>query len=123
MRDTFATGRRRRISAVYARSNQHVVGLNVGVRRHITQIERASVPPTEDDGAQAVPHNLHRGSLLLVSDQGHLGKQRMHPRHLADHADVIDDCLAGLDTLLAALIDDDRARKGIATLIENLRQG
>ena len=45
-----------------------------------------AVAGAEGDGAQAVAHDLHRDRLVLVGDQRHLGEERVHARHLADHA-------------------------------------
>src|SRR5256885_16731994 len=88
----------------------------------MAKVGRPPAPAAVDDGAQAVPHDLHRGSLLLVRDQRHLGEQRIYARHLPDDADVVDDRLSRPDALLAALVDDHFARERIAPLIEDLRQ-
>src|SRR5258708_12110159 len=71
-----------RISAVDAGGDEDVIGQYVGVRSRIAQVERASFPAAVDDGAQAVPQNLHRCSLLLVRDQSHFGDQRIYTPHL-----------------------------------------
>src|SRR5205823_2448217 len=107
---------------VDARGHEDVIARPVRVRRHVAQLERTSVAAAVDDGAQAVPHDLYGGSLLLVRDQGHLREQRIHARHLPDYAEVVDDRLSRLDALLAALVDDHLARERIAPLVEDLRQ-
>src|SRR5262249_29426238 len=82
--------------------------------------ERALVASAVDDRAQSVPDHFDRRSLLLFGDQRYLGGPRIHPRHLPDDADVVDDGLPRLDALLAALVDHHPAREGIAALVEDL---
>jgi hypothetical protein len=71
-------------------------------------------------GAQSVSLHRDRDRLVLVGEQQHFRGQREHPRHLPDYADVIDHGLAGGDAVLAALVDDHPARKGIARRIQDL---
>ena len=110
------------IDAVEPGRDEQVAGLDVGIGGEKAQLELAGAG-AEEDGAQPVADDLHRHRLVLVGDQGDLALQRVDARHLAEDAGFVDHRLAGDEVVLAALVDDDAAGKGIARLVEDFGDG
>lgn len=94
--------------------------MNVGISGQEAQFKRTGAGAGEN-GAQAVALDFDRDGLILVGQQGHFAGHGEDAGNLTDDAQLVNDCLAGFDTRLTALVNDDATGERVARGIEDVR--
>ena len=111
-----------RIDAVDARRRQDVADLDVGVAGHEAHLEQADAAAAAAEGG--APHLgaavQHRDRGVAVGQQGDFGRLQVDPRHLAEHAGLVDHRRAEDDVVGDAAVDDHLARVRVGRLVEDL---
>ena len=99
----------RREASTQSRAGQEVAFLDIGAVGQIGDLQMIRCPGADGDGAQAVAIDLYRDGVIGIGDQHGGAGEGVHVDNLAHDATGIQQRLAQIDLVAAALVDDDLA--------------